>query len=1031
MHKRLLILVLCCLTYTLSIGQRTAVYSDPHRAYQDGLELFNEKNYTSARERFEEIYRVNHQPTDNNDLVLMQNLEFYIAACAAETNDKDAEVLLNNYYKKYHETDKRRLIYFYLGKYYFQNKRYTESSDWFAKVHTEDLSDAQLIEYKFDLAYSYFIKKKFDEAKPLFREIKDTKEKYFYPANYYYAFICFYQKNYSEARKSFKAIEDSKMYASVIPYYLSQIYFLNKEYDTTIAYLKNNMNRPDVLYKDEMSHLLGEAYFQQSDYATAEPLIEDFVNKNNKVRKEDLYELGYCQYQNKEYEKAITNLVQLNLLNEKMGQNSTYALADCYLHTKQKDKARSAFQSASTMDFDNEIKQTSLFQYAKLSFELNYSSDAITAFEAYLKANPDGRYTEESNEMLASTLIKTKNYERAYKIMESLPSMNPTMKEAYQRVTYYRAVEFFNDKKFELALDLCDKSLKFPAIQEFAALATYLRGECYYQMKDYDHALENYQLFNRAMKSYMEQKLDVSEFRSEYNIGYCYFKKKDFPAARYHFKYALEKMADTKDDRGKTAITPDLYMRLAECYFVTKEYSNALNTYDKVVSNHWADTEYALYQKAVVLGLLNRNEDKIAILNSLIEQYPKSIYIDQAIYEKGETYIEMGNSNAAINAYNDVTAKFPTSALAPRSLLKIALALYNQNKKDEALDYYKSVVKRYPETSESKRAISAIKDLSIELGRPDEYAAYTNSEPEKDSLTYQAAETAYSNGDCVRAVPLFQNYYTKFPSGFFTNESHFYRAECLLKNKAYADALGDYQAIIANRYAKFYERSLLNASGIAYYELRDTGKAYELYTKLFDASSTTANTYTATLGVMKTAFKLNKYIEAITYADKILNNTDSKEGDINEALYIKAKSAYAQGQNDIAFLNFNRLSMATISERAAESKYMVAKLLYDKQEYKASLDTCFKLKGRFDSYDYWVVKAFILIADDYNAMNNSFQAKATLESIIENYKGDQSLVNEARSKLDKLNADALDRSKIQMTMPSDSILLDQDPTNKK
>lgn len=1020
------------MTYTLGIGQRTAIYSDPQRAYQSGLELFNEKNYLSARQRFEEIYNVSRKPADNIDHVLMQNLEFYIAASAAEANDKDAEKLLTDYYKKYHETDKRRLIYFYLGKYYFQNKKYTESSDWFAKVKTEDLSESQLIEYKFDLAYSYFIKKKFDEAKPLFREIKDIKDKYFYPSNYYYAFICFYQKNYLEAKKSFKAIEDSKMYASVIPYYMAQIHFLNKEYDTTITYIKANIDRSDVMYKDEMNHLLGESYFQLSDYASALPYIETFVAKNNKVRKEDIYELGFCQYTAKQYDKAITNLVQMNLINDKMGQNSTYALADCYLHTAQKDKARSAFQSASTMDFDNEIKQTSLFQYAKLSYELNYTTDAITALETYLKANPDGRYVEESNEMLATTLIRTKNYERAYKIMESLPTMNPTMKEAYERVTYYRAVEFYNDKKYAEAIDLCDKSLKFPAIQEFAALATYLRGESYYLLQDYNKSLENYQLFNRAMKPYMEEKLDVSEFRSEYNMGYCYFKKKDFRAARFHFKSALDKALETKDDKGKKALTPDLYMRLAECYFITKDYHNALAAYDKVALNSWSGAEYALFQKGVVLGLLNRNQDKINTLNTLIDQYPKSIYVDQAYYEKGETYIEMDNSSAAIASYNDVVTKFPTSALAPKSSLKIALALYNSNKKDDALQRYKDVVKKYPESTESKRSISAIKDLSIELGKPDEYAAYTNSETEKDSLTYQAAEMAYANNDCIKAVPLFQNYYSKFPSGFFVNESHYYRAECLLKNKSYQDAFGDYQAIITNRYAKFYERALLNSSGIAYYELRDTAKAYELYTKLFEASSTTANTTTATLGVLKTAFKLNKYPEAMTFADKVLENTSSKEGDIHEALYIKAKCAYAQGQNDIAFMNFNKLSLITISERAAESKYMVAKLLFEKQEYKASLDTCFQLKGRFDSYDYWVVKAFILIAEDYNAMDNAFQAKATLESIIENYKGDQSLVNEAKSKLEKLNESALDKSKIQRnTAPSDTIIMDQDPNNKK
>jgi tetratricopeptide (TPR) repeat protein len=1032
MHQRLFLIILFFATCTQAIAQRTFVYSDPARAYQSGLELFNEKNFLSARQRFEEIYKATPRTSDDVHQVLMQNLEFYIAACAAEANDKDAEVLLLDYFKKYHETDKRRLVYFYLGKYYFQNKKYADASTWFAKVNTDDLDPSQVIEYKFDQGYSYFIKKKFDEAKPLFRDIKDEKGKYFYPSNYYYGFICFYQKNYNEALKSFQAIEDSKMYASVIPYYLAQIYFLNKEYEHTITYVKQNVERSDVMYQDEMYHLMGESYFQLSNYTDALPILESFVVRNVKVRKEDIYELGFSQYHMGLYDKAINNLVQLNLLNEKMGQNSTYALADCYLHTGQKDKARSAFQSASTMDFDNEVKQTSLFQYAKLSYELNYSSDAITALETYLKDNPTGRYVDESNEILASVLIKTKNYEKAYKIMESLKTMTPVMKEAYQRVTYYRAVEIYNDKKYTEAIDLCDKSLKLPVVQEFAALATYLRGEAYYMLNDFENALTNYQLFNRAMKPYMEEKLDVSEFRSEYNIGYCYFKKKEFRAAKIHFRNAIEKSTETKDKKGVQALMPDLTMRIGECYFITKDYSEALAAYEKVINNNWNGVEYALFQKAIVLGLMNRNSEKINTLNTLISQYPRSIYQDQATFEKGETYIDMDNSSAALTAYKEVLDRFPNSTLAPKAYLKTALALYNTNKKDDALDYYKAVIKKYPESSQAKRAIAAIKDLSIELGRPDEYAAYSSSEAERDSLTYQAAENAYTNNDCVRAVTLFQNYYSKYPTGIFVNEAHNYRAECLLKNKDYPDAFGDYQAIITNKYAKYYEHALLNASGIALYELKDTAKAYDLYQKLYDAASNTANTYTAILGVMKTAYKLEKYIEASTYADKVLNNSNSKEGDINEALYIKAKCALLQNQNDIAYINFNRLSLATVSERAAESKYMVAKLLYDKGEYKASLDTCFKLKNRFASYDYWVVKGFILIADDYYAMNNSFQAKATLESIIGNYKGDQALINEARTKLDKLQVDELKKSKIETTTPSDSLIMDQtDPTINK
>jgi len=1030
MHKKSVIIILFSLVYILGTAQRTHVYSYSRHAYQAGLELFDEKNYLSARQRFEEVYTLERQAGDNIDQVMMQNLEFYIAACASETNDKDAELLLNNYIRKYHETDKRRLLYFYLGKYYFQNKKYTEATDCFAKVDIDGLTDAQLTEYKFDKAYSYFIKKKFDEAKPLFRDIKDIKEKYFYPSNYYYAFICFYQKNYTEAMKSFKSIEDSKMYAAVIPYYISQIHFLNKDYDQTISYITQTIGRTDVMYKDEMNHLLGESYFQQSKYAEALPLIEKFVSQNNKVRKEDVYELGFCQYQTGDYQAAIGNLMQLNLLPEKIGQNATYALADCYLHTSQKDKARSAFQSASTMDYDKEIKQTSLFQYGKLSYELNYSTDAITALENYLAANAESRYAEEANELLANALVKTKNYERAYKIIESLNTSDPSLKETYQRVTYYRAVEIYNDKKYQDAIALCNKSIGYPLIQEIAAVASYLRAECYYQMQDYDKAIENYDLFNRAMKPYMEEKIDASEFRSEYNLGYCYFKKKDFTAARLHFKNAVEDVSATKDEKGKTAFVPDLNLRLGECYFMAKEYNSALSLYEKVIDHNWPGAEYALYQKAIVLGLLNRNQDKISALNLLTEKYPKSSYIDQAIYEKGETYIDMGNNSQAIASYSDVISKYPNSTLAPKCFLQTGLALYNLNKKDEALSNYKDLTKKYPESPESKRAIAAIRDLSIELGKPEEYVAYSTSESEKDSLTYQAAENAYTNGDCSKSMTLFQNYYNKFPAGFFANEAHYYRAECLLKSKDYRDAFGEYQPIIANKYARFYERSLLNASGIAYYEMRDTQQAYQLYISLYSASSSAANTYTATIGVMKTAYKLNKCADASAYADILLNMPTSKEGDQHEALYVKAKCAYAQNENEEAFRNFNKLSMITISERAAESKYMVAKLLHDKGEYKASLDTCFRLKNRFESYDYWVVKGFILIADDYYALGNAFQAKATLESIIDNYKGDLGLLTEAKEKLSKLEKDELEKSKIQAPAPSDSLIMEKEPAIK-
>jgi len=55
------------------------------------------------------------------------------------------------------------------------------------------------------------------------------------------------------------------------------------------------------------------------------------------------------------------------------------------------------------------------------------------------------------------------------------------------------------------------------------------------------------------------------------------------------------------------------------------------------------------------------------------------------------------------------------------------------------------------------------------------------------------------------------------------------------------------------------------------------------------------------------------------------------------------------------------------------------------------------------NYDYWVTKTFILLADNYVALKDNFQAKATLQSIIENYKGDDDILPTAKQKLDQLS----------------------------
>ena len=680
-----------------------------------------------------------------------------------------------------------------------------------------------------------------------------------------------------------------------------------------------------------MKFLLGQTYFQKSEYAKALPLLDEYISKSSKARKEDIYMLAYCQYQTGAYAKAIENFKQLNLLNEKLGQNATYALGDCYLKSDQKDKARSAFQSAASMDFDESVKQNALFNYGKLSFELGYSTDAIQSFENYVEKYPTGAFVDETNELLAAALLQTKNYERAYHIMETLKSQSPLIQEAYQKVTYFRAVELYNDKKLDESMVLCDKSLKNPINVDLQALAIYLKAEILYNQGNYVQAQANYMRFAQFSTPSLERKGEASKFRADYGAAYCYFKQKNYNDAALYFGSAIGESEHTIDAKGKTSLLPDLYLRYADCEFVTKNYSKAIEGYSKIAENKWNAADYAQFRKGIILGLENKSSEKIDAMDVLIRQFPTSNYVDQAYYETGETYLETGNNPAARAAYQNIITKYPNSTLLPKSYLKTAVIDYNSGQKEQSVSDYESVVKQFPKSKEARQSLDALKDIYVEIGRPDAYIAFVNnysdlkiSTASQDSLIYQSADNAYQANDCAKALSAYENYLDKFPNGIFSNEAHWNRTECLIKVKDFAPTLPDFDAIIQNKYSRYYEKALLKASGISFYELKDYAKANTYYRQLYIASTSAQNTYIAMTGLMATAVKLKNTDETIEYADQLINSGTGKDADVQEAYYQKGKAYYGKGNKEFAFGSFNRVTELPVSEKAVESKYMVA-----------------------------------------------------------------------------------------------------------
>jgi hypothetical protein len=55
---------------------------------------------------------------------------------------------------------------------------------------------------------------------------------------------------------------------------------------------------------------------------------------------------------------------------------------------------------------------------------------------------------------------------------------------------------------------------------------------------------------------------------------------------------------------------------------MNKEFATALKMYESVINQQLPSADYGLYQKAIIAGAMNKNAEKISLLQSLDRIYP-------------------------------------------------------------------------------------------------------------------------------------------------------------------------------------------------------------------------------------------------------------------------------------------------------------------------------------------------------------------------------------------------------------------------
>ena len=212
MMARIILLVLLFIDLKV-FSQQSAVFYDPELQYQTGLDLLNKQKFGAAQMEFQKIL----DSRENISVTTRGNSSYYIAKCASELFNKDAEYLLISFLNQYPGNPNYQSAVFELGNYYYRLKRYKNTIEWLAKVDQSELDVEKKDEINFKIGYSNYMINDYDKASNAFYAMKDGNSKYATAAQYYYGHIAYVNGNYETALKSFLKLKDSEAFAPVVP----------------------------------------------------------------------------------------------------------------------------------------------------------------------------------------------------------------------------------------------------------------------------------------------------------------------------------------------------------------------------------------------------------------------------------------------------------------------------------------------------------------------------------------------------------------------------------------------------------------------------------------------------------------------------------------------------------------------------------------------------------------------------------------------------------------------------------------------
>lgn len=980
---------------TTLVAQSTLNYTEVSIHFRNGQEHFESKNYEAARAEFNLFLNADKAILEKEDGNKVW-AEYYVVMCSLYLQYSETELLANRFVRNYPEHPVAGNLFKEIGNYFFEQGDYARAVDYLKKSPKSD-EEAQ-----YRLAISHFSLQEYSDALTIFDEIKGSSSDYGVSASYYSGIINFRAGKYEIAIPDFKKAEQSATYRSEIPGWLAHSYYRQGKFAEMLAYTEPLLREKNSGRKlEDVALLTAEVYFQQANYEKASNYYTIYKNyKSQGMLPAVAYRYGYSLYKTDQFSPATEQLKNVAAVKDTLGQYAAFILGVCYLKANNPNYALGAFDQARKSNYNKSVTEDSDFNHAKVLLDLNRGNEAIKAFEGFLSKYPDSKYEDEANELVSEAYLSSNNYQAALAYIEGLKRRSTRTNTAYQRIAFNQAVKMYNDERYIDALPYFDKSLTTPVNPETKYAANFWKAEALSADKKYSEAMPIYQSIISSVDNTTPNLFDLQS-RSRYSLAYAYYNTKDYTKANQLFREYADRMKSSGDSQAYQ----DAVIRLGDTYFAAKNYDQALKYYDQAIAANKSDKDYATFQKGLVMVLKGNEAGAKSAFQKVQKDFPQSLYVDNAIYQEANIEFTAGRYIPAITGFTKLINDKPQSALIPAALLKRAGAFQNTANHEGAIADYRAILKNYPTEPQSKDALAGIQEELNEVGRPEEFTQILNDYQQVNpnvqtvGLEYESAKGLFYSDKFDKAIPALNNYIRKYPNSIEAYEAKYLVAESYFKLGDKPQALAFYYQVIRDRKYKSVNRAILKAAEIEFAS-SNFKSAIGNYRNLLTSASDKKDQQTALIGLMESYYQTTKTDSTLYFAREVANSGDVVLGAKSKASLYTGKIYMAKNDYPKAIEAFNQTIAISKDDFGAEAQFLITQILYNQKKYKESSDIIMaKFRNEFaDADDKIVGRAFLLLADNFIGLDNMVQARATLNSIIENHP-DKNIVTDAKIKL--------------------------------